>query len=151
MKILVTGSSGHLGEALMRTLRAQGRAVEHVQLAEGFPDPSPAQTRHAIEAMCAIGTDVPLIIDGLALVEVHDAHPGGVAALLLQSLDAIPKKARVSIQGRGRARLLYDRQHAVRPGCRSPGIWENPAAPEICIGPSGTNGGVRRLLTFTIC
>ena len=27
MKILVTGSAGHLGEALMRTLRAEGAAV----------------------------------------------------------------------------------------------------------------------------
>jgi UDP-glucose 4-epimerase len=27
MKILVTGSAGHLGEALMRTLRAQGRTA----------------------------------------------------------------------------------------------------------------------------
>ena len=27
MTVLVTGSSGHLGEALMRTLRANGRAA----------------------------------------------------------------------------------------------------------------------------
>ena len=27
MTLLVTGSSGHLGEALVRTLRAQGRSV----------------------------------------------------------------------------------------------------------------------------
>ena len=27
MKVLVTGSSGHLGEALVRTLRTQGRDV----------------------------------------------------------------------------------------------------------------------------
>ncbi len=35
MSILVTGSSGHLGEALMRTLRAEGRAALGVDIAPG--------------------------------------------------------------------------------------------------------------------
>ena len=35
MKVLVTGSSGHLGEALMRTLQAQGREVLGLDLVPG--------------------------------------------------------------------------------------------------------------------
>jgi UDP-glucose 4-epimerase len=35
MTVLVTGSSGHLGEALMRTLRASGRAVLGLDIIPG--------------------------------------------------------------------------------------------------------------------
>ena len=39
MRILVTGSAGHLGEALMRTLRAQGREAQGIdRLASPFTD-----------------------------------------------------------------------------------------------------------------
>jgi glycosyltransferase involved in cell wall biosynthesis len=65
---------------LLMALRAQARAVEHVELAAGFPDPSPAQTTHAIEAMCAIGADVPLIIDGLVFGSIETAGLAKVRA-----------------------------------------------------------------------
>ncbi len=65
---------------LLMALRAQGRQVEHVQLAAAFPDPSPAQTRHAIEAMCAIRPDVPLIIDGLVFGSIDTAGLAKVTA-----------------------------------------------------------------------
>ena len=35
MTMLVTGSSGHLGEALMRTLRASGRAAVGLDVIPG--------------------------------------------------------------------------------------------------------------------
>ena len=35
MTVLVTGSSGHLGEALMRTLRASGRAALGLDIIPG--------------------------------------------------------------------------------------------------------------------
>ena len=35
MTVLVTGSSGHLGEALMRTLRANGRAAVGLDIIPG--------------------------------------------------------------------------------------------------------------------
>ncbi len=43
MKTLVTGSSGHLGEALVRTLRDQGRDVVGLDSIEGPFTPTSAR------------------------------------------------------------------------------------------------------------
>ena len=55
------------------------------------------------------------------------------------------------VQGRGRPRLLYDRQHGSGPGRQPDAKWENPAASKIRPEAAGTEAAVRRLLTFTIC
>ncbi|KKB80915.1 glycosyl transferase family 1 [Devosia soli] len=58
---------------LLQGLRRNGRAVDHIELASGFPDPSPAETRTAIETMAALPADVPLIIDGLVFGSIDTA------------------------------------------------------------------------------
>ncbi|OHV73148.1 NAD(P)-dependent oxidoreductase [Ensifer sp. LCM 4579] len=60
MTILVTGSAGHLGEALMRTLRAQRRPVRGIDLKpSAFTDlvgsiADPVFVRHALKGMRAV-------------------------------------------------------------------------------------------------
>ncbi len=60
MRILVTGSAGHLGEALMRTLRAQGREAQGIdRLASPFTDrigsiADPAFAKEAVRGAFAV-------------------------------------------------------------------------------------------------
>jgi glycosyltransferase involved in cell wall biosynthesis len=95
---------------LLMALRAQGRAVEHVQLAEGFPDSSPAQTLHAVEAMCAIGPDVPLIIDGLVFGSIDTAGLAKVRAPIVAMIHH-PLGLETGLSGE-RSRALLEREGA---------------------------------------
>ena len=59
MRILVTGSAGHLGEALVRTLRAQGRAADrarHRRLAVHRRGRLDRRSRRSSTAACAAST-----------------------------------------------------------------------------------------------
>lgn len=61
MKVLVTGSAGHLGEALVRQLRADGQAVQGLDLlATPFTDVVGSITDAALVARCMAGVDVVL-------------------------------------------------------------------------------------------
>lgn len=61
MKILVTGSAGHLGEALVRTLRAQGHAVTGLdRLPSAFTDQVGSVTDPALVQACMAGVDAVL-------------------------------------------------------------------------------------------
>ncbi|MFO1447813.1 MAG: hypothetical protein U1F61_06610 [Opitutaceae bacterium] len=51
MKAVVTGSSGHLGEALIRTLRAQGKEVLGLDLVTGAFTSEIREDRLASEAL----------------------------------------------------------------------------------------------------
>ena len=58
MTVLVTGSSGHLGEALMRTLRASGRAAVGLDLIAGpFTDEVGSVSDRACVDRCIDGAD----------------------------------------------------------------------------------------------
>ena len=58
MTMLVTGSSGHLGEALMRTLRASGQAAVGLDLIAGpFTDEVGSVADHASVDRCLDGAD----------------------------------------------------------------------------------------------
>jgi UDP-glucose 4-epimerase len=58
MAVLVTGSSGHLGEALKRTLRASGRAAVGLDVIPGpFTDEVGSIADHACVARCIDGAD----------------------------------------------------------------------------------------------
>ncbi len=61
MTVLVTGSSGHLGEALMRTLRASGRAAVGLDVAPGpFTDEIGSVADRARVARAMSGVDTVL-------------------------------------------------------------------------------------------
>ena len=61
MTVLVTGSSGHLGEALMRVLRASGRAALGLDIVPGpFTDEVGSIADPACMARCMQGVDTVL-------------------------------------------------------------------------------------------
>ena len=72
MRILVTGSSGHLGEALVRVLRAEGRAVVGLDvLASPYTDVVGSIADRAIVRACVAGADA--IVHAATL---HKPHVG---------------------------------------------------------------------------
>lgn len=73
--ILVTGSAGHLGEALVRTLRAAGRAVRGVdRLASPWTDVVGSLTEPEVVEHCMAGVDA--VLHAATLHKPHVAtHP----------------------------------------------------------------------------
>src|SRR6202142_3349374 len=70
MTVLVTGSSGHLGEALMRTLRANGRAALGLDIIPGlFTDAIGSIADRALIAPSLQGVDA-----GLHVATLHKPH-----------------------------------------------------------------------------
>lgn len=57
----------HYDRRLLSELRALGRDVRHIVLADSFPRPSSADNRDAAQRLATLPRDCPLIIDGLAL------------------------------------------------------------------------------------
>jgi len=71
-KVLVTGSSGHLGEALVRTLRAQGREVVGLDVLESrFTSRLGSIADHAVVKECIQGAESVLHTAAL-----HKPHVG---------------------------------------------------------------------------
>ncbi|MEO0384282.1 MAG: glycosyltransferase family 4 protein [Pseudomonadota bacterium] len=61
-----TLTGGYIYERrLLQGLRTLGHDMAHIQLAASFPDPSPEDMANAIEQLCALPADRPLILDGL--------------------------------------------------------------------------------------
>ncbi|MFN3169437.1 MAG: glycosyltransferase family 4 protein [Hyphomicrobiales bacterium] len=61
-----TLTGGYIYERrLLEGLRTLGHDVAHIQLAASFPDPSPEDMADAVEQLCALPKDCPLILDGL--------------------------------------------------------------------------------------
>jgi UDP-glucose 4-epimerase len=75
MTVLVTGSSGHLGEALMRMLRASGRAAVGLDIIPGpFTDEVGSIADRACVARCVDGADT--VLHAATLHKPHVAtHP----------------------------------------------------------------------------
>ena len=68
---------------LLQALRRNGRQVHHIELGSGFPEPSPAETAAAIDAMASLPPDMPLIIDGLVFGSVETAGLARVKAPII--------------------------------------------------------------------
>jgi glycosyltransferase involved in cell wall biosynthesis len=63
---ITTLTGGYIYERrLLEGLRAQGRAVAHIELGASFPDPTPRDMADAIERLAALPPDEALILDGL--------------------------------------------------------------------------------------
>ncbi|MEQ8657660.1 MAG: glycosyltransferase family 4 protein [Hyphomicrobiales bacterium] len=61
-----TLTGGYIYERrLLEGLRTLGHDVAHIQLAASFPDPSPNDVADAIEQLCELPQNRPLILDGL--------------------------------------------------------------------------------------
>ena len=64
---LSTLTGGTIYDArLIAGLRTTGRAVRHLALPAGFPDPDPATVQASLAALAALPADLPAIVDGLA-------------------------------------------------------------------------------------
>ncbi len=114
---------------LLMALRAAGRAVRHLALPAGFPDPTPEDTAAARAALTALPAGTPTIIDGLVYgaieTDVLDAmvapivamihHPLGLEtglpearsrALLRREAENLARAARVLVPSPHTARIL---------------------------------------------
>lgn len=71
---LDTVTGGYLYEKrLLEGLRAVGTATELLQLGGSFPDPSPADHEHAVEALMAVDAGTPVILDGFVFGSLDPA------------------------------------------------------------------------------
>lgn len=68
---------------LMAGLRDQGRAVTHLALPEGFPDPGPEALAAAVALLAALPPSLPVIVDGLAFGALPTEALARVAAPLV--------------------------------------------------------------------
>jgi glycosyltransferase involved in cell wall biosynthesis len=76
-----TRTGGYIYErSLLDALRAEGRQVEHVPLAASYPDPSAADDAATRDALAAIPSGVPLILDGLVFGAMDTAIFDSVSA-----------------------------------------------------------------------
>ncbi|MEM9247563.1 MAG: glycosyltransferase family 4 protein [Pseudomonadota bacterium] len=63
---IATLTGGYIYERrLLEGLRARGHLVDHLELAPGFPAPTPQEMADGIAQMAAVAPDRPLIVDGL--------------------------------------------------------------------------------------
>ncbi len=63
---IATVTGGYIYERrLLEGLREIGHDVQHIQLGASFPDPTPHDMAHAVEALTALPADRALILDGL--------------------------------------------------------------------------------------
>lgn len=72
-----TVTGGYIYERrLLEELRLRGHDVQHIQLGASFPDPTPKDMTHAIEALKALDPARALILDGLVYGSID---PAGLA------------------------------------------------------------------------
>ncbi|MFK7793552.1 MAG: glycosyltransferase family 4 protein [Devosiaceae bacterium] len=79
-----TLTGGYIYERrLLVGLREIGHDVQHIQLAASFPDPSAIDMAQAIDQLCALPPDRPLILDGLVYGSIDPAGLARVRAPLI--------------------------------------------------------------------
>ncbi len=125
MKLLVTGSSGHLGEAIARTLRAEHRNFVSVDIIDGpFTTDVGSIVDRAFVKRCMVGVDA--VIHAATLHKPHvathsrqdfvDANISGTLALLeearMQTVSAFIFTSTTSVFGR-----------ALNPSLEAPAAW----------------------------
>ncbi|NDR55635.1 glycosyltransferase family 4 protein [Aliiruegeria sabulilitoris] len=78
---ITTLTGGYLYERhLLEHLRAAGHDMQHIVLAESFPDPSAREMEEAVTALAALPSDQPLILDGLVFGAIDTAGLAQVSA-----------------------------------------------------------------------
>lgn len=68
---------------MLEGMRRAGRDVQHLALPDFFPAPDPAQMQSAVDALCAVAPDRPLIVDGLIYGAIDPAGLARVRAPLI--------------------------------------------------------------------
>ncbi len=77
-------TGGYIYEkSLLLAMRAQGRDVEHMQLPDGFPLPTPVDMSQTVRVLAALPPDRPLILDGLVYGGIDTAGLAQVRAPLV--------------------------------------------------------------------
>ncbi|MEM9780634.1 MAG: glycosyltransferase family 1 protein, partial [Pseudomonadota bacterium] len=78
---ITTVTGGYIYERrLLEELRVLGHDVDHIQLGASFPDPTPQNMTHAVEALSAIDPKRALILDGLVYGAIETAGLAQVRA-----------------------------------------------------------------------
>jgi len=115
-------TGGFIYEAtVLRTLNEIGCATQHLQLPDGFPDPSPQDIDEALAALRAVPADRPIILDGLVFGAIDPAGlaevPAPVIAMIHHPLGletGLPAN-RAAFLMRNEAAALRDAVHVMVP------------------------------------
>lgn len=148
---------------VIEALRASGHAVQHVELPDSYPDPTPADEEHSRALLAALGPDRPVVIDGLALGAMAPAtlaaltapliamvhhplametgvSPARAAALRAQEAANLRRAAAVIVPSPHTGRLLAadygvpaDRISVALPGTEPPDPVRAPVAPPLIL------------------
>jgi UDP-glucose 4-epimerase len=125
MTMLVTGSSGHLGEALMRTLRATGRAAVGLDVIPGpFTDEVGSIADRACVKRCMNG--VGAVLHAATLHKPHVAtHPreAFVETNVMGTLILLEEAARARVQAFVMTSTTSAFGDALKPPAGAPAAW----------------------------
>jgi UDP-glucose 4-epimerase len=125
MTMLVTGSSGHLGEALMRTLRASGRAAVGLDVIPGpFTDEVASIADRALVARSMKGVDA--VLHAATLHKPHVAtHARGafVETNILGTLILLEEAARARVRAFVMTSTTSAFGDALKPPPDEPAAW----------------------------
>src|SRR5271155_3825248 len=125
MTILVTGSSGHLGEALMRTLEATGRAAGGLDVIPGpFTDEIGSIADRACVARCMDGVDT--VLHAATLHKPHVAthsREAFVETNVLGTLILLEEAARAGVQAFVMTSTTSAFGEALKPLPGAPAAW----------------------------
>jgi nucleoside-diphosphate-sugar epimerase len=125
MTVLVTGSSGHLGEALMRTLRASGRAAVGLDLMPGpFTDEIGTIVDHALVARTMQGVDAVLHVATLHKPHVAThAREAFVDTNIRGTLNLLEEAARARVSAFVMTSTTSTFGDALKPPVDQPAAW----------------------------
>ncbi|WP_299785016.1 glycosyltransferase family 4 protein [uncultured Marivita sp.] len=81
---LDTITGGYIYEKhLLEGLRAEGHDVHYIRLGASYPDPTPTDLTHAIDALCAVNPERVLILDGFVSGATETEGLAQVRALMV--------------------------------------------------------------------
>jgi UDP-glucose 4-epimerase len=125
MTVLVTGSSGHLGEALMRTLKASGRAVVGLDVIPGpFTDEVGSIADRPCVARCMDGVDT--VLHAATLHKPHVATHSRAAFVetnVLGTLILLEEAARAGVRAFVMTSTTSAFGDALKPPPGAPAAW----------------------------
>jgi UDP-glucose 4-epimerase len=125
MTVLVTGSSGHLGEALMRMLRASGRAALGLDIIPGpFTDEVGSIVDRALVARCMQGVDA--VLHAATLHKPHVAthsREAFVETNVLGTLILLEEAVRARVRARVVTSTTSAFGDALKPPSDQPASW----------------------------